>query len=71
MGIVLIKLKKVGTNTYALFGPKDNQISGIYQGQKHKAKEWAKAFCSSWYNWSIDYKEIDDEETDRVPEQNI
>jgi len=72
MSIVFIKLKKIGDNRYALFGPDDNQISGIYRGPRRKAKDWAEAFCSSWYNWGVDYKEVDDEEeTDRISEQNL
>jgi hypothetical protein len=66
MTIVVIKLKLVGPSRYALFGPKGNQIGPIYHGSKAKAKEWAKAFCSAWPTWNVDYKEINDAKADRV-----
>jgi len=71
MTTIVIKLKLVGTNKYALFGPNGNQIGSTYYGSRYKAKEWAQAFCSSWHSWSVDYKEIDDEEASGVPEQDI
>lgn len=71
MPITFVKLKLVGRNRYAIFGPEGNQISGVFQGPKEKAKEWARSFCSSWYNWGVDYKEIDDEETGGIPKQDL
>lgn len=68
MTMIVLKLKLVGSSRYALFGPKDNQISGVFQGPKDKAIEWAKAFCSSQYNWGVDFKEIIDEEASGVLE---
>ena len=67
----MLTLKLVGPNCYALFGPNGNQISGIYRGQKHAAKEWARKYASSWYNYGVDYKEIDNEETNRVSNPDI
>jgi len=57
----LIKLKLVGQNKYALFGPEGNQIGTTYRGPKNKAIEWAIKFCSSWQSWVVDYEELDDE----------
>jgi hypothetical protein len=68
MTTVFIKLKLIGRDRYALFGPLGNQIGPDYYGAKDKAKEWGQAFCSTWYNWRVDSKEIDDEETSGVPE---
>jgi len=71
MGTIMIKLKLIGTDKYALFGPNGNQIGAIFRGSREQAKEWSRVFCTSWYNWGIDYKEIEDEETCGVPEQNL
>ena len=71
MGTIVIKLRLVGPNRYALFSPNGSQLSVVFYGNKIKAKEWSKQFCSTWYNWNVDYEEIDDEETSGVLEQDI
>jgi len=66
VAIIIIKFRRIGVGKYSLFGPNGNQISGVYQGSLDNAKEWAKRFCSTWHDWQVDYKEIDDEEAIRV-----
>jgi hypothetical protein len=55
----IIKLKRLNKNTYALFGPNGNRLSPIYRGTKDNVIEWARIYCSSWYEWQLDYSEID------------
>jgi hypothetical protein len=71
VGTTVLVLKLIGPNRYALFGPKGNQISSVFHGQKHMAKEWARIYVTSWHNWSVDYKEIEDEETSGVSDTDI
>jgi hypothetical protein len=68
VGTIMITLKRVRNNEYALFGPKGNQISEIFRGNRLQAKDWAVKWVSSFHNWGVDSKEIDDEEAPGVPE---
>lgn len=71
MSTIPIILRRVRQDEYALFGPKGNQLSANFRGNAFQAKEWAIKWVSSFNNWVIDSKEIDDEAASGVPEQNI
>jgi hypothetical protein len=66
-----IKLRKLREGEYAVFGPKGNQISNIFRGNKFDAIEWSRIWISGWYNWSIDLSEIEDEEKNRISGQTV
>jgi hypothetical protein len=66
MGSIIIVLKKVGCSGWQLFASKGNSISEIFHGNKTQAKEWARAWVSSFYNWSLKIEGEEHEEEDRV-----
>ena len=63
MDTVVLKLKHIGHNKYALFAATGIQVGPAYRGSSSRAKQWAKAFCSTWSNWTVDFVEINDEKT--------
>jgi hypothetical protein len=72
MASIIVKLRLVSLSKYALFSIDGIQISGIFRGSRDDARAWAEAFCSTWSNWTVDYKEIDeDEEKSRILESLI
>ena len=49
----IITLKEVKTNEWALIAPKGHKIGPIFRGNEYKAYEWAKAYISGFYSWSL------------------
>ena len=71
MPSVRIKLKMVGKGKWQLFSPNGNAISQVFRGKKHHATEWAKAWCSSWTNWTVDTIDVEDGENDDDKEGTV
>ena len=76
MASTVVKLKKLGSNTWQLVLPNGNSISGKYHGEPYKAREWAVLYCSTWYNWVVDdsdcYEQGEtDEKENRVPGKTV
>ena len=64
MGSEWVQLKQVRKGEWALFGPKGNQLSGLYRGPLYKALLWAKGWISGWYNWVVVYDPKGDQYND-------
>ncbi len=68
MTTIVVKLKKVGVDRWRLFAPAGHAISETFHGDQNQAETWAKAWVSSWYNWSFQLDKGDrDVKTNRLP----
>lgn len=73
MPSIPITLKKVGYYQWQLFAPKGHAISPTFRGNEFAALDWAKAWVSPWFNWTvvIDKGDHNGAEKDRISRQNV
>jgi len=48
--LVVIKLKNIQRDTWALYAPKGHQLGESFHGDIWQAKEWSRQFVSGLYN---------------------
>ena len=49
---VILRPRKDG-NAWYIYAAKGHEIAGPFRGTPIAAMEWARRFCSSWYNMNI------------------
>jgi hypothetical protein len=62
----MITLRKVNRDGWQLFAPKGHALSAIFRGDRFEAEEWARAWISSFHNWSLKIEGSKDEKENRI-----
>jgi hypothetical protein len=53
MASIIILLKQDARGEWRLHAPKGHEIAGPFRGSKFDALDWAKAWCSTWKDWTV------------------
>jgi hypothetical protein len=57
MGSIMITLRKVSRDGWQLFAPKGHSLSHVFRGDRFEAEDWARAWISSFHNWTLRIEE--------------